>query len=174
MEEIRFFLTRKDFWHFRLYVIFRRRSIFILLFLFLFVIAFFFIIMQSMPLAQSILLSLLFVLLIIAIFVFRLWRSASKAAQGTRKRGANIINISSEGFRQRNDLSDSTTSWRTIKAIQQDKYNFYLILDNPGSNVLMAFLIPRHAFASPEEAESFIGRARGYWSEQVGQIATNH
>ncbi len=129
---------------------------------------------QSMSFALSLLSSLLVVILLIALMLFRVWRSSAKAAQASQKRGVLILTISAEGFRQRNDLSDSTTSWRTIKAIQQDKYSFYFILDTPGSNVMMAFLIPRHAFASPDEAESFIRQARGYWSEQAGQIATAH
>jgi membrane protein implicated in regulation of membrane protease activity len=174
MEEIRYFITHEDYWHFRLYALFRVRGIILLLVLLLLVIALFVIMLQRVPFALDILFTLLFVILLIALMAFRMWRNSAKAAQASQKRGAIILNISAEGLRQRNDISDSTTSWKAIKEIQQDKHNFYFVLDSPGTNVLMAFLIPRHVFASSEGAEHFIGRARGYWQEQAGQIATTH
>lgn len=174
MEEIRYSITREDYWHFRLYVLFRARGIIVLLVLSLFVIAFFLIMLQITSFALSILASLLLVLFALALTIFRMWRNAAKAAQASQKRGEIVLNISAEGIRQKNDLSDATTSWKAIKAVQQDKHNFYFILDLPGTNVLMAFLIPRHVFASSAEAERFIEQARGYWQEQAGQIAATH
>ncbi len=38
----------------------------------------------------------------------------------------------------------------------------------------MAFLIPKHAFPSLEEAEGFFERARRYWRDQVEQIIPVH
>jgi hypothetical protein len=168
MEEIRFFTTREDYRHFMLFALFYRpRNViaYCLLLVAVFLMVFFY---QGDPFP------LLVVVLVFAFIIFRVWQNISKSAQAAQKRGVNTITISPENLRQRNEQVDSTTSWRVIKAIRQDKHNFYFHVDTPGSSVFMAFLLPRHAFASPEEAESFIERARGYWHEQKEQIATVH
>lgn len=166
MEEIHFLITPEDYRHLMLFALSRRP---------LFVIALLVVVASAtltFTLYRDNFILLLFVVLCIALFVFRAWRRISKGSQAVQKRGTNIITISPQNIRQQSELADSTTSWKMIKAIKQDKHNFYFQLDNPGSNVFMAFLLPRHAFASPEEAESFIARAREYWREQSGQIAS--
>jgi hypothetical protein len=167
MEEVRFIITHEDYWRYTLYAFFRRRRIWISLLLLLIGGTLVLLSTQGIPYI------LLFVVLIVVFYAFALWRNASKGAQVARKRGMNIVSISSEGIRQRHEMGDSTTSWRAFKAIREDKYNFYFLLDSPGL-AMMAFLIPKRAFASPKEAESFIGQARGYWREQAEQISTAH
>ncbi len=160
--DVRFTLNKEDLWHYTLYSLFRKRWRLIV----------FLIMVIALSLSLGILLNLLsaavFVLLFLALYVFRLRRSVSKIAKGAGKRGSQIITISSHGVQQQNEMSDSTSSWRAFKAINQDKYNLYFIIDNPGS-IMMAYVIPRRVFATPQEAESFLQLARGYWNEQAGQ-----
>jgi membrane protein implicated in regulation of membrane protease activity len=168
MEEIRFFLTREDFWHFKLYGLFHQRRIllaYILIFIGVGIVCLS--VINSFPL--SIIIFLLLVILFITLLFRRVRINASKAAQGAVKRGEIILAISAQGVWQRSELGDSMTSWRAIKAIKQDKYNFYFILDSPGSNVLLALLIPKRAFDGPQEGQRFLEQAQSYWREQSGQ-----
>lgn len=164
MEEIHFSTTDEDYRYFMFFAFFSR-PLSVITFL---------IVVVAASLILSFVLSNPMPLLLIALIplqAFKVWRNASKTAQEARKRGANIITIGPENIRQRNGEADSTVSWRMIKAIRQDKHNFYIQIDNPNSKIFQAFLIPRRVFASSKEAESFIERARGYWREQSGQIA---
>jgi ABC-type multidrug transport system fused ATPase/permease subunit len=173
MEEIRFFLTREDFWHFRLYALFhQRRSLLILILILIGSGLICFSLIGSFPL--SIIVFLLFVILLIALLFGRLRINASKAAQGAKKRGEIILSMSAQGVWQKSELGEATTSWRAIKAIKQDKYNFYLILDSPGSNVLLALLIPKRAFDGPQEEQRFLEQAQSYWREQTEQTIAAH
>lgn len=174
MEEVHFFITREDYWHFQLFAFFRRRRVFLLLFLALIIFFSLYLVLNSPSILVFILFFLLCVVLLTGLIFSGLRRNASKAARAAEKRGTNIINISSQSVRQRNDLTDSTTSWRAFKAIQQDKYNIYFILDSTGSSILIAWVIPRHAFTSAEEAQSFFERAYGYWREQNAQLSIAH
>src|SRR5258708_38393614 len=100
-----------------------------------------------------------------------MWRSASQTTQVVEKRGPSFLKMGEEGIEQKNVLGAAPTSWRASKAIRDDKHNLYFLLEVAGSKaIIMAILIPRRVFASPQEAESFLERARGYWREHTGRI----
>lgn len=168
MKEVRYTLTRKDLWHYQLYVF--RHGIWVVLFIQLYLIVillfysfsmgiFFSLFLISMPLACG----------LMSLF-FQLRRSVSKGIQVIKKRGVEIITISEQSIAYKNDLSCGTASWRTLQAIREDRHNLYLIRDGTGLN---AVPIPRRAFASPQEATSFLEQAREYWHKQSSQSATN-
>lgn len=168
MEEIHFFLTHEDFWHFKLYALFhQQRSLLILTLIVIALDIFCISLIRSFPL--SIIIFLLLLALFIAVLFRRLHINASKAAQGAKKRGEINLTINAQGVWQRSELGESTTSWRAIKAIKQDKYNFYFILDSPGTHVLIALLIPRRAFTSAQESDRFLEQAQSYWRAQTEQ-----
>ncbi len=169
MEEIRFTNTREDFWHYQLYILLRLHLLRVIA-LFLLIIGGF----AYLSIFLGFPFSLLFLVCLLSLIIFRMWRNASNAIQTFKKRGVNSIMISEQGVRQKNEFGESITSWRAIKSIRADKHNLYFILEVAGSRaIIIALLIPRRAFVSQEEAASFLERARGYWREQSGQIATN-
>jgi hypothetical protein len=185
MEEVHFTLTRDDFWRLQLYASFRRSRRNRLRLLLIGILIVLSLILMSLPslsggvpsillMAFSLLAGLLaFVILIFGLAFLLMWLRASQANKMLGKRGVNVINISAQGVQQRNELSNSTTSWRAFKSIEEDKHNIYFALENPG-RLFMALLIPKRAFESPQVAERFIERARGYWREQSAQVATAH
>ncbi len=168
MEEIRFTITPGDYWHYQCYVWLHLR-ILRLIALFLVLIGSF----CFFSFFQGSFFALLFVVGLVGFIVLRTWGSVSQATKVFKERGVNLITISEQGIRQKHELGDGTTSWRAIKAIREDKHNLYFILEVAGSRaIIMALLLPRQAFASPQEATSFLERARGYWRQQCGQIGT--
>ena len=113
---------------------------------------------------QSFSLAALWPLLVLLIFpVIMVLRMGRIASRGAGRGGEHIVSIIPEGIREKTDLGEGTRSWRTIKTITQDQYNLYFIADTMDANAVMAVVIPRRAFAAPQDAETFLEQARQYW-----------
>lgn len=185
MDEVQYTLTRDDFWHLQLYVFSRRQRRTIRLRLILigvmFVCLFVFLDqyfsgnygLSILIVVLAMFLALLVALLLFGLLFLLMWLAASRSNEVLGKRGVNVLTISELGVQQRNEISNGTSSWRAYKAIEEDKRNIYFVMDQPG-RLFMALLIPKRAFESPSQVERFIARARGYWQEQAGQVATSH
>lgn len=160
--EVRFYLTGQDFWNFQKHAL-RRRRISLILIAVLVVILVLFTSLTSSP--SNIVVNiapLILFLVVVGIVVLRLRR---RIFGGTARRlaaqGEHTITIGPEGFRHKQNLGDAMISWRAIKEIKTDAYNLYFMVD---SNALMAHVIPRRAFASPQDADAFLGWAKTYWA----------
>lgn len=94
-----------------------------------------------------------------------LWQIRRKFALYLAKEGEHIITITPESFRERTLISDTVCSWKAFRTITADKYNLYFFLDFP---LARAYVIPRRAFASPEDADTFLGWAKSYWAHGHG------
>lgn len=171
MEEIRFFVTREDYWHFNLFALFRRSRTLAGTLAALVLCVLVVIIVYQILFPHQILPPVLFAVLFPILLGFRMWLSYTRGFRALQKGGATFVTITPQHMQVKNENVDSKVSWRMIKAIFQDKYSFYFQIENPTSKMFRAFIVPRHAFASPEEAERFFAQARGYWSEQSGQVA---
>lgn len=104
--------------------------------------------------------------------VFPLVRLRRVVARGAGRDGEHTVRITSEGVRRRTAVGSSATAWRGIKAVTQDKHNLYLLLDGMDPRALMAVVIPRRAFMSSRDAETFLGLARQYWTQGRGVLRT--
>jgi YcxB-like protein len=180
MNEVQYTLTQDDFWHLQLYAFSRRQRRTILLIIILacpFIFQnhpFFGNYIPSIPIVVfNIFLFLFVILLLICLLFLLMWISASRSHKALKKTGVNVLTISEQNVQHSNEISNSTSSWRAYKAIEEDKHNIYFVTDQPG-RLFMAILIPKHAFESPLQTEHFIARARSYWQEQAGQVATSH
>lgn len=185
MDEVQYTLTRDDFWRLQLYAFLRRqrRTIRLRLILISVVFVCVFIVLDQLfsgnyslailGVVFTLFLALLVILLLFGLVFLLMWLAASRSNEVLGKRGVNVLTISEQGVQHRNEISNGTSSWRAYKAIEEDKRNIYLVMDQPG-RLFMAHLIPKRAFESPSQAERFIARARGYWQEQAGQVATSH
>ena len=159
--EVHFFLTREDLWHFLTYAFFRQRRRFFLLLLLIYAALILFIVIPS---GQSFSLAALWPLLVLLIFpVIMVLRMGRIASRGAGRGGEHIVSIIPEGIREKTDLGEGTRSWRTIKTITQDSYNLSLVTDTMDANAVIAVVIPRRAFAAPQDAETFLGQARQQW-----------
>jgi hypothetical protein len=171
MNEIRFLATSKDYWRFVRFVFFHQPRYYLGVWLWIPYIVLIDVVVQWFLPYQS-LFPVIFIPLATLIYGFGLWRRHSRALKSFLKGGAMFVAISPQHLHVKNENVDTKISWRMVKGIFQDKYSFYFQIENTGSGKLLAYIIPRHAFASLEEAESFRERAHGYWQEQSGQTAT--
>ncbi|HEU5199863.1 MAG TPA: YcxB family protein [Ktedonobacterales bacterium] len=164
--EIRFFLTGQDVWNFQKYALVRPRVLVPLIALVVIVLSIVFLttligpISSTNTLFNGLFFIILLVLICLVVVRFR-WRMTRGATRRLAAQGEHVITISPEGFRHKNNLSDSMTSWQAIKEIRDDAYNLYFMVD---SNVTMAHVIPRRAFASPQAADMFLAWAKSYWA----------
>ena len=174
--EIRFFLTGQDTWNFQKSVLLRPRVLVPLILLFAIILGIIFLIplMVTGSTSSSDVtfngLILIILLILIGFIVVRLrWRMTSGMARRLLAQGEQIITISPEGFRHKNNLADSLISWQAIKEIKADTHNLYFMVD---STITMAHVIPRRAFASQQDAEIFLGWAKSYWASGQGRPQT--
>ena len=173
--EIRFFLTGQDVWNFQKLAL-RRVGLLLIVF---FGVIFGIILLTTLigPTSSTntifniVSLGGLFLLITFIVVRLRGRMTGGAARRRLAAQGEHVITISPEGFRHKNNLSDSLISWRAIKEIKADSFNLYFIVD---SNVLMAHVIPRRAFASPQDADTFLGWAKHYWAtgNRVQQAGT--
>ena len=166
--EIRFFLTARDVWNFQKYSLWRRRTILPLILSVALILAIgLFSSLTSSP--SNVLVNLLPIIVGLGVLVLVVVLLQRRVYGGMARRlaaqGEQVISISPEGFRHKNNLTGATTSWVALKAIKADTYNLYFMVD---SNVTLAHLIPRRAFATPQDAEAFLGWARHYWANGQG------
>lgn len=160
--EVRFYLTGQDFWNFQKHAL-RRRRISLILIAVLVVILILFTSLTSSP--SNIMVNIAPIILFLVVLGIVVLRLRRRIFGGTARRlaaqGEHTITIGPEGFRHKQNLGDAMISWRAIKEIKADAYNLYFMVD---SNALMAHVIPRRAFATFQDAESFLGWARTYWA----------
>ncbi len=164
--EVRFFLTAQDVWNFQKQAIWRTRFSLILIVV-LFIILLLFTALSGS--ASNIVVNVAPIILLLVVLGIVVLLLRRRIFGGTARRlaaqGEHTITISPEGFRHKNNLSDSLISWQAIKEIKTDAYNLYFMVD---SNVAMAHVIPRRAFASPQAADTFLGWAKSYWATGHG------
>ena len=160
--EVRFYLTGQDFWNFQKHAL-RRTRVSLILIAVLVIILVLFTSLTSSP--SNIVINIapiILLLVVLGIVVLRLRRRIfGGTAQRLAAQGEHTITIGPEGFRHKQNLGDAMISWRAIKEIKADAYNLYFMVD---SNALMAHVIPRRAFASPQDADAFLGWAKTYWA----------
>lgn len=164
--EIRFSLTREDFWHYIIYAYTqqRRRALWSLLIVYAFLVLF-----AVLSVSFSIFSSFSFVnlvpaLILLVLFPLLIWyRMRRTAAQGAGWGGEHSISITPEGIREKTDQGEGTRNWSAIKTIGQDKYSLYLVVNASSRSLVLATIIPRRAFATLQDAEMFLSQARQYW-----------
>jgi hypothetical protein len=162
--EVRFFLTGQDLWTFQKYVLRRTGGLvmFVVLLAIIFILG---LAITSLSPSSDLLISLspvfLALLGVILLVYLLLWRTRIGAARYLALQGEQIITISPEGFRQRNNFTDSLIFWRAFKSFTAEKDNLYFIVH---SNRMLAHIIPRRAFATPQDAEAFLALAQTYWA----------
>jgi hypothetical protein len=179
MDEVHFTLTADDFWRLQLHALSHRKHARLNIFLVSLIVilcAWLLAWLSSRTFAHIILaffiylFSILFILALIFGLSFLIMRlNASGVTRSLQKRGVHVASIYEQGLRQKNEQGEGITYWRAINAIEEDKHNLYFQLDNPGA-VFTAFLIPKRAFENSFQAERFIERARGHWSEQASRL----
>lgn len=174
--EIRFFLTGQDVWNFQKYALARPRVLVPLIALVVIVLSIVFLTTLIGPMSSTnTLFNGLFFVVLLALICLVVVRLRSRLTGGAVRRrlaaqGEHVITISPEGFRHKNNLSDSMISWHALKEIKTDAYNLYFMVD---SNITMAHVIPRRAFASPHDADTFLGWAKSYWGHGRGPQQAN-
>lgn len=161
--EIRFTLTQEDLWHLFTYASFKRRYRLWVFLLICYAIITLWSVLIYWPAFSLLELWPLWLLLIILAFMMLAWRRA--IARGAGKGGEHIVRIMPEGIRERTDLGEGTRSWKTFKDITQDTHNFYFIVDAIALNAVAALVIPRRAFATPQDADTFLAQARQQWRQ---------
>lgn len=72
--------------------------------------------------------------------------------------GEHIITINSEGISDSTKVKRSTTKWDGVLRIVSNKKYIYIFIDN-----IAAHLIPRRAFYSNEDANRFFSSAKEFW-----------
>ena len=172
--EVHFFLTREDLWHYYIYA-YRKHLLWPLLLLLLFYMVLTLIALQLLypfsPANVLLWFMFLFMLLILPVLTGVLTTRRS-VSHGERWGGEHSISLTREGLQQRSELGEGVQRWRAIKTIAQDKHNLYFILAVAGtSKIVMGVIVPKRAFVSPENAETFLDQARRYWtSERQGSL----
>jgi len=68
-----------------------------------------------------------------------------------------IVSISPEWLAERTFVNDTKIAWSTIQSVEEDQDYLFLFLSK---NV--AFIVPKRAFSSPGEANTFLNLARRY------------
>jgi hypothetical protein len=186
MMEVRFFLTGKDLW--RLGTFHWRRSrplrqiipVFILLIaLILMVIGLLVGIAPISPSAEAFsrLLMIFLGFLVLCLLAMLLIPTADALRQRVKMDraavllGEHLITISPAGFRHRTNQEDALIPWHIFKEITADQFGLYFcipISSTPGKIIsthrMLIHAIPRQVFATPQEAETFLGWAQTYWA----------
>lgn len=165
--EVRFFLTGDDVWNFTKYSYRHPRTLLPLGILIGLLVLLSLLTVSFSPPTNAFVnifpIVLVLVVIVLLILVLR-WRTRSRPSASLALQGEQIITISPEGFRHRNNLTDALVSWHAFKTITADKRNLYFIL---GSNRLVAHVIPRRAFATFEETEAFLRLAQTFWANRA-------
>ena len=160
--EVRFYLTGQDVWNFQKQA-FRRTRVSLILIAVLVVILILFTSLTGSP--SNIVVNIAPIILLLVVLGIVVLILRRRIFGGTARRlaaqGEHTITISPEGFRHKQNLGDAMISWRAIKEIKADTNNLYFMVD---SNALMAHVIPRRAFASPQDADAFLGWAKTFWA----------
>ena len=162
--EVHFFLTGQDYWNLTKYNFSRTRTLISTSISLLFICGLLIVYVLLSPPSEALtnLLSVILLLLgLLLLVIFLRWRIRSRSNRNPELQGEHIITISPEGLRHQTSLTDSLISWRAIKTITSDKYGLYFIRL---SNRFIADAIPRNAFATPQEAETFLALAQRYWA----------
>lgn len=71
--------------------------------------------------------------------------------------GAHTIVIDPEGVTERSAVGESRTTWSGVEKIDDDGQNIYLY-----TGPLVAHVIPKRAFRTPDDADAFLQSAQGY------------
>jgi len=161
--EVRFFLTGQDRWNMIKYDSTRTRKLIstgISLSIISVLIVVYALISPPSEVLTNLLSILLFFLGLFLLVVFLRWRIRHRAIHNLTLQGEHIITITPQGLQHRTNLTDSLISWQAIKTITADKYDLYFVRE---SNRLVAHVIPRRAFGTPQEAEAFLALAQSYW-----------
>ena len=71
------------------------------------------------------------------------------------------VTVSSEGYRAKSKSTELLHGWETITEIA-DVPGYFLFLISGSNKAEIAFIVPKHAFATPLDATIFIERARAF------------
>jgi hypothetical protein len=117
--------------------------------------------------AQGTLLLSLLILLLVTLLI--LPPTKGKVIRFARQRPGffceHSISISPEWLSEKTPVNESKVAWATLKSVEEDADYLFLFLDK-----LVAHTIPKRAFSSPHEAETFLNTARRYWeAAKLGQ-----
>ncbi len=162
--EVRFYLTGEDVWNFTKYSLFRARTFLPLGLIFGILILLGLLFGPNDPTSAvfsvfPFLIALLIVVLLLAILLRR--SAHGKTAQYLALQGEQTITLRPDGFHLRNNFMDALIFWRAVKSITADQHNLYFLVQ---SNRIVAHVIPRRAFASPQAAEAFLSQAQSWWA----------
>jgi hypothetical protein len=71
--------------------------------------------------------------------------------------------MTAKGVAEESDHHKSVTDWRGVTDIQETKDYLLFYIDR-----MQAYLVPKAAFETPEDATAFLDSARGYWKKAGG------
>lgn len=74
--------------------------------------------------------------------------------------GEHAIEINEKGVRETTAVNDGFQSWEGIQNIEQDKDYIYIFLGS-----MLAHIIPKRAFSSPEAASAFYNQSVDFWKK---------
>lgn len=174
--QVTFELTPDDFWHFNLY--YRRhkhpiRPFFIYSLAAMMSIVFLggiWVVADFWLRRHQLQWTMLFYLAAMAFFIPRfLPRSKAHMIRlASRRPGllcGHTVSISPEWLAEKTEVNDTKVSWSTLNAIEEDGDYLYLFVTKA-----VAHTIPKRAFTSLAEAQTFMDRSRRYWqAAKTGQ-----
>lgn len=82
--------------------------------------------------------------------------------------GAHVITITDQYLHEATEVNESRWIWPGIERIEQDA-DYIFIFTSP----ILAHIIPKRAFASPEAATAFYTAALGFYKQAKGQVTSN-
>lgn len=168
--EVKYNLTRKDFWNFTKYAYTHVPTLRIPLILGVFIA--FAIIASSLEFFYSkgighltTYIAIAVTILILYYYMIKLlvmWLPSAKPGI----LGEHILSISPEGIRERTFVNDSFIKWNEIKEITSNKKYIFIFID-----LTMCYQIPKVSFSTEDEANIFLNTALMYWQSNSNSRA---
>jgi hypothetical protein len=114
---------------------------------------------------------LIFTILLLLLFVFgypqyyrwAIRRNAAKAYSGTRSKGVlgkHTVVIEPGGVTEKASVSESKSTWSGVEKIEDDNQYIYIF-----TSPLQAHVIPKRAFGSREESQTFLQTAKAFFAQ---------
>ncbi len=117
---------------------------------------------HTLGMALLVCLALVGVVSVLCWFLFR-WEAAQAFTEAGEAIGDSRLEISKEGIRCAGHQGEERHPWRDVKGIRATRSHFFLYL-----SPYWAYIVPRRAFDSPQEAEAFLQAARRWRSAAKG------
>ena len=114
---------------------------------------------------------LIFAILLLLLFVFgypqyyrwAIRRNASKTYAASRSKGVlgkHTIVIEPSGVTEKGSVSESKSAWSGVEKIEEDSQYVYIF-----TSPLQAHVIPKRAFRTREESQTFLETAKAFFSQ---------